>query len=192
MPSESVQTVDYGILTHFKPHGNTKVLPHATLTRAQLIESVALLLEEMIEERCGRYSGPDEIPNKTIFHAKKLPSISIRDYLMRFSTYSNCHEDAFVYALIYLDKVGESVNEFSVDSFNVHRLILMCLVLACKFYDDFYYKNSYYARIGGVTTQEFNSLEQEFLVNWIDFALYVETDTYTSYYQDLALYNQTS
>lgn len=64
------------------------------------------------------------------------------------------------------------------------------MVMACKSYDDYYYKNSYYAKIGGVPTQEFNSLEIEYLVNYIDFKLYVDDETYNSYYEDLVNFHQ--
>lgn len=122
MPSDFIQTVDCKVLPEIKPKGRTsKSLPQTTLTRTQLIETVASVLEGMIEERCTRYAEISEIPAQTMFHAKKLPSLSIKDYLNRFATYSNCHEDAFIYALIYLDKVGENLNEFSLDTFNVHR-----------------------------------------------------------------------
>ena len=75
----------------------------------------------MIEERLTRYTDISEVPNQTPFHAKKVPAISIKDYLKRFADNSKCHEDAFVYALIYLDKVGEILDDFALDSFNVHR-----------------------------------------------------------------------
>ena len=62
--------------------------------------------------------------------------------------------------------------------------------MAIKSHEDKYYKNSYYARIGGVSKEEFKSLEQEYLFNYIQFHLYVDTETYNSYYQDLIDYNQ--
>lgn len=67
---------------------------------------------------------------------------------------------------------------------------MICLVLACKYYDDYYYKNSYYARIGGLATEEFNKLEQEFVVNYIQFGLYVDTEAYDEFYKDLVNYYQ--
>jgi len=160
------------------------------LTREQLIDSVAGLLEDIIDERCTRYTSLDEIPEKTNYHAKKLPSISLRDYMVRFATHSNCHENVFVMALIFLDKLGQEVADFNLDTYNVHRLLLLSMVLAIKSYDDAYYKNSYYAKIGGVTLEEFNSLEIDYLFNYIQFRLYVDPETYNSYYEDLVNYQQ--
>lgn len=41
-------------------------------------------------------------------------------------------------------------------------------MLAAKFADDFYYKNEYYAKIGGIPKAEINALEVEFTKS-IDF-----------------------
>jgi hypothetical protein len=161
----------------------------SSLSKDQIVDCVASILEEMIQDANGSYTQPSEIPNPTLFHAKKQAPISIKDYLKRFAKFSNCHYDAFVYALIYLDKVSNNIENFSLDSFNVYRLVLMCLVSSIKFYDDAYYTNKYYAQMGGVNVEEFNKLEQEFLINYIQFGLYVDVETYSSYYDDLLNYH---
>lgn len=121
MSVQVIPTVPVVANTHVKvPLTQTKQLP-AGLTREQLIETVANLLEDIVTERCTRYTSVDEIPNKTLFHAKKLPSISLKDYMKRFGDYSNCHENVFVLALIFIDKLGEDVPDFCLDSFNIHR-----------------------------------------------------------------------
>lgn len=57
-------------------------------------------------------------------------------------------------------------------------------MLAAKFFDDIYYNNNYYARIGGVSCTELNSLEIEFLF-LINFNLFVTTENYQHYYNML-------
>ena len=42
--------------------------------------------------------------------------------------------------------------------------------LASKFFDDVYYNNAYYARVGGISNSEVNSLEMEML-RMISFSL---------------------
>jgi hypothetical protein len=160
------------------------------LTRDQLIDTVALLLEDMLSDNGTRYTSVEEIPEVTPFHAKKLPSISLRAYIKRFADFSNCHDNVFVLALIFLDRLGEEVPDFSLDTFNVLRLLLLSMTMGVKSYDDAYYKNSYYAKIGGVSTEEFNALEKEYLVNYIQFRLYVDPETYDSYVQDLVNFHQ--
>jgi hypothetical protein len=57
-------------------------------------------------------------------------------------------------------------------------------MLAAKFFDDCYYNNRYYARIGGVDATEINQLEVEFLF-MTNFQLYVDPDCYVQYWRQL-------
>ena len=52
--------------------------------------------------------------------------------------------------------------------------------LASKFFDDVYYNNAYYARVGGISNSEVNSLEMEML-RMISFSLFVQPDQYERY-----------
>lgn len=92
-----------------------------TLTQSQLVEAVAWIMEDIIEGRGKSFSLESEIPEKTAFHANTLPSIALCDYIARFSHYAKCQEDVLLYALIYLDRIGEFMAGFSLDSFNVHK-----------------------------------------------------------------------
>ena len=49
--------------------------------------------------------------------------------------------------------------DFVISSLNVHRLLITSIMLASKFFDDVYYNNAYYARVGGISNSEVNSLE---------------------------------
>lgn len=188
--TQSIPTVEVSMTPNLKSNVRESKQTVSVLTRDQLIDTVALLIEDIINERGARYTSVEEIPEVTPFHAKKLPSISISAYMKRFAQFSNCHDNVFVLTLIFLDKLGEEVTDFGLDTFNVLRLLLLSMTMACKSYDDAYYKNSYYAKIGGVSTEEFNSLEKEYLVNYIQFRLYVDPEQYDSYYQDLVNYHQ--
>lgn len=57
-------------------------------------------------------------------------------------------------------------------------LIFTCsIMLASKFFDDVYYNNAYYARVGGISNLEINSLEMEML-RMISFSLFVQPEQY--------------
>ena len=58
------------------------------------------------------------------------------------------------------------------------------VTLAAKYFDDQYFNNAYYARVGGVQTLEMNSLELEFLF-LINFTLFVPPTLYHQYYTEL-------
>jgi len=70
--------------------------------------------------------------------------------------------------------------DFVICSLNVHRLLITSVMLASKFFDDVYYNNAYYARVGGISNTEVNSLEMEML-RMISFSLFVEPEAYERY-----------
>ena len=57
-------------------------------------------------------------------------------------------------------------------------------MIAAKFSDDTFYKNEYYARIGGVTKEELNELELDYLCA-INFTLVVSTEDYLAYHNNI-------
>ncbi|KAI8879726.1 hypothetical protein K501DRAFT_192961 [Backusella circina FSU 941] len=52
---------------------------------------------------------------------------------------------------------------FSIDSYNIHRLVISGVMVASKFFSDVFYTNTRYAKVGGLPVSELNSLEIEFL-----------------------------
>lgn len=119
----------------------------------------------------------------TKFHALRPPSISIRDYLERINKYAGCSPECFVLALVYIDRLIAR-NGLALTSLNVHRIIITAVMLAAKFFDDQYYNNAYYAKVGGVPCNEVNSLELEMLFS-CGFSLHVTTDVFEKYVSEL-------
>jgi hypothetical protein len=58
------------------------------------------------------------------------------------------------------------------------------MLLAAKFFDDAYYNNAYYAKVGGVLLSEMNGLEVDFLFR-INFSLHVASDVFSKYRAEL-------
>jgi len=119
-------------------------------------------------------------PQVTRFHATQPPKITIKAYLERIAMFSHCSEECFVLALIYIDRLILTSGNFLVNSFNVHRLVITSVMVAAKFFDDQYFNNAHYGRVGGVSCEEINQLEVEFLF-MINFNLSVEKKLYTTY-----------
>jgi len=57
-------------------------------------------------------------------------------------------------------------------------------VLSAKFNSDFFYTNSYYAHVGGVTCQEMNALERTFLTK-LNYHLTVQKEEFTVYHNEM-------
>ena len=62
--------------------------------------------------------------------------------------------------------------------------MIISLLAATKFFDDRYYENSYYAKVGGLKNSELNALEALFL-QLINFQLYVTSEEYEKCKQTL-------
>ena len=71
-------------------------------------------------------------------------------------------------------------------AYTAHRFILVCIILAIKFVDDEFYKNTYYAQVGGVGLAELNILELECL-KLLQYQLYVSNDEFMSYYNNMSM-----
>lgn len=119
----------------------------------------------------------------TKFHAMKAPGIGILHYLERIHKYASCSKECFILALIYIDRLIQR-NNFLLTELNVHRVVITAILLAAKFFDDAYYNNAYYAKVGGVLVSEMNGLEVDFLFR-INFSLHVTPEVFDKYRMEL-------
>ncbi|CAH8337584.1 unnamed protein product [Eruca vesicaria subsp. sativa] len=112
----------------------------------------------------------------TVFDGRSPPEITIADYLIRIFNYSHCSPSCFVIAYIYIHQFLH-LTRSHLTPLNVHRLLVTTVMLAAKVFDDRYYNNAYYARVGGVSTRELNRLEMKLLFA-LDFKLQVDPHTF--------------
>ena len=61
------------------------------------------------------------------------------------------------------------------------------MLIAAKFFDDAYYNNAFYAKVGGILVSEMNSLEVEFLFR-VNYSLHVHTDVFYKYQAELVIH----
>ena len=105
----------------------------------------------------------------------------------RIHKYASCSNECFVLALVYIDRLIQR-NNFLLTELNVHRVVITAILLAAKFFDDAYYNNAYYAKVGGVLISEMNGLEVDFLFR-INFSLHVPPELFHKYRAELALHS---
>lgn len=122
----------------------------------------------------------------TKFQSSYPPDVSIDSYLSRIHKYARCSESCFIVALIFIDRIIEKKN-LVLSYLNIHRILIASVLISLKFMDDFFYNNAFYAKLGGISTQEMNALELELLL-FLEFSLHVSTDVYASYYSELKSY----
>jgi len=164
--------------------GNNTSRSSSTAEGKAVVRVLAAVLERLVSANSG-LAAVDPGP-VTKFHALKAPSISVLHYLERIHKYASCSTECFVLALIYIDRMIQR-NNFLLTELNVHRVVITGVLLAAKFFDDAYYNNAYYAKVGGVLVSEMNSLEVEFLFR-INFSLHVTPDVYSKYHAELLMH----
>jgi len=143
-----------------------------------ILQTLGCVLQTLVDSNA-------EVQNFSVtkFHASRPPSISVQDYLQRINRYSSCSQEVFILALIYIDKLIKE-SSICLNNLNVHRILITAVMLAAKFFDDQYYNNAYYAKVGGVPREEMNALEIEFLFA-IRFSLRVDPKTFNKYQSEL-------
>lgn len=146
-------------------------------------DECAMVLASVLEQVVAR-NDRTQPAQLTLFHALRPPPITIRQYVERLHRYVCCSNECFILTLIFMDRIIQRNPDFFISSLNIHRLLVCGMMLAAKFYDDTYFNNAFYARVGGVTTAELNNLEVEFLF-MINFSLHVETAEYERYRREL-------
>mmetsp|Transcript_5 Transcript_5/g.23 ORF Transcript_5/g.23 Transcript_5/m.23 type:complete len:206 (+) Transcript_5:199-816(+) len=127
----------------------------------ELVHQVLRTLLEYDTRCCER--GACVRPKNSPFHVLRLPSISLRDYVIRVITYSACSAECFGIALVYLKRIQANKGPDYISLHSLHRLFITAVLLATKYCDDLYFNNRFYAKVAGVSTSEMNELELDFL-----------------------------
>eukprot|EP00041_Stephanoeca_diplocostata_P016896 m.335059 g.335059 ORF g.335059 m.335059 type:complete len:391 (-) comp20521_c0_seq1:228-1400(-) len=147
-----------------------------------ILGGVVEALEHFVSAADGLAS--DEIP-PTIFDGGDLESqISIRDYLLHIAKAGLCSKECFIIALVYAERLLEKQENFTLSRKNVHRFMLVSIMIASKILDDFYCRNVFYAKAGGLSVDAINDLELQ-MVFMLDFVLQVQPEEFALYRDSL-------
>merc|ERR1711862_488278 len=106
----------------------------------------------------------------TKFHSSHVAPISVSNYIQRIMHFGRCSVDDLLLASYYLDQMLKKNPAILYNCYTAHRLLLTAILLANKYINDSYFNNKAFAKIGGVSLGEMNSLEMEFL-NCISYKL---------------------
>ena len=69
------------------------------------------------------------------------------------------------------------------------RILISSIVLAAKYNDDEYFKNTYYAKVGGLKIEDLNKLEMAFCAD-TNFTFYVSVMEFDKYIKTLENYSE--
>lgn len=110
-----------------------------------------------------------------ILNAKKIPNLTIEDFLMRVIKYSKLEISSLLSLYTYIMKLLKMNDEIILSYCNAYRIILGACVLSVKFNEDYKFPFVYYAKIGGMTVKELTEVEYSFFTR-INFELFVTED----------------
>jgi hypothetical protein len=104
--------------------------------------------QQQQQQRRGSFQQPEY----TRFHARLVPSIDIYSYLSRILKYCPCANECFLSLLVYFDRMSKNSialtgRPFTIDSYNIHRLIIAGVMVSSKFFSDVFYTNTRYAKV---------------------------------------------
>lgn len=116
-------------------------------------------LEYCMTMSCIRnYLAPNN--KDSCFHSRFQPPIPIRAYIRRIREHPRVSGPALLAAIFFIYRFA--YKRFPVSFYCIHRLILTGAFFGTKFCDDSHPGTEYFARLGGVTSKEMNSLLHPF------------------------------
>ncbi|KAJ2460812.1 Pho80p cyclin [Coemansia sp. RSA 2424] len=127
----------------------------------RLTQLVANMFSRVVQHNDRLPMGQQQKPTR--FHSRAPPNITVNEYLQRVAKYGSLEPACLLLLLIYVDRICERNPSFTISSLTVHRFIITAATIACKTLCDAYCTNLHYAKVGGVSMQELNSLEVEIL-----------------------------
>ena len=139
------------------------------------------IISDLLNNICEENKVKSENISKKIkpFMIKNIPSMSIKDYLIRLSQFTKMNESTIILILIYIDRIC-NINNFLLTYKNIYKLILSSMMVAIKYNEDNFYSSEIYAKLGGLSVHELNYLEFQFLI-LIKFSLFIEKDLFDKY-----------
>jgi len=124
-----------------------------------------------------------------MFQCQCEPTISIEKFMNRFLRCTSISAEAMLAAMFYIAcfhcRFGDS---FPLNILTIHRLVAVSLLCSAKYFDDEHQNNSNYAKVAGVTRDEINVLEIEFLLI-IKYDLHITMEVYNRIYSEFVLQN---
>ena len=146
-----------------------------------VIQNISSILNDFINENeNGNFENSSINYDGSVFFCKKIPEISIEDYLNRIRKYTELEDSTLIISLIYIDRLLGSKN-IKLSKRNVYKILLTAVLIAIKYNEDEIYDNNNFARIFGIKNKELNKLENKFL-DLIDFELFISKKEFRIYY----------
>ncbi len=160
---------------------NSDLKKEKTQNCNKLYISISSLLSYIVKDNSKKtnYKNTLKKQKKSIFTSKGIPSITLIDYIERIKKYMKIEDNTFILGIIYLDRFCKK-SEIVLTEYNTHRLLFISILIALKYQEDFYFKNTFYAKISGVKISDLNKMEYEYVIQ-MNFNFYVNVCLFKKY-----------
>ena len=146
------------------------------------LNCLPLIILEILEDNKAK----DVKTKRNAFKSSHPPSVTLAAYLDRIAKYTKMENSTLLIVLIYLDRISD-IGEIDLTYNNIHRLLFAASIVAIKFNEDDYYSNEFYAKVGGVSLDEANKMEEEFCA-LIQFEFFVTVELFMQYRKHVEKY----
>ena len=144
---------------------------------------IILLVSSMLQELVNLNDAlPLDTSKLTRFHSRSPPGISIKDYLIRITKFCSLEKSILLAIIYYIDLLCTTYKIFNINSLTVHRFLITAAMVASKGLCDTFCTNTHYAKVGGISKIELNSLEVEFLIR-VDYRIVPEVERLNQYFE---------
>lgn len=146
--------------------------------KEEKLDQLELNISTILTEISGQNSNIEFNPDDPF--SKITPSdVKLQYFFGRIKKYAQIEKSTLILILIYADRMC-TTSGIILNPYNIHRIILGCLLLAIKYNEDVYFTNEHYAKVGGISLEELNHLEN-FSFQFLNYNLYVSDDLYQKY-----------
>lgn len=160
-----------------------------TPTCAQMVAQVLrdLVLKQTPLKKRGQMT-PSQTKFLNSFQKEELLTRGLEWYIDRLAEFLHVSDSCFVLAIIYIDRLNDSIGFNVFNEQTYHRLLATSLYIAMKFQDDILIDDyKYIQKVVGFSFEELKSLELLF-IELIDFELFVKDSVYKKYSKYLIFY----
>jgi hypothetical protein len=113
------------------------------------------------------------------FLLKKIPSISIEQYLQRLMILTGAELSTIMIMIILLERLTYNF-KYKISVNNIHLLLFTAFIIAIKMNEDKIFNNIDFAQYGGINANTLHKLEIEFL-NRLEFRTFVSPFVFYTY-----------
>ena len=157
--------------------------------KEEQLNKLELSISTILTEISGQNSNIEYNPDDP-FSTATPPNVKLQYFFSRIKKYAKIEKSTLIIILIYADRMCTN-SGIILNPYNIHRIILGCLLLAIKYNEDVYFTNIHYAKVGGISLQELNILEN-FSFKFLDFNLYVSDEIYNKYFNYISNYSSSN